>query len=317
MKGFADRLCAAVKDKGNPVVVGLDPRRQSLPEPIAREATAGDFAAWAAAYERFCRETIDVVAPLVPAVKPQAAFFEQLGPLGMAALARVIGYARDKGLLVILDAKRNDIGSTAEAYADGLLGDPSNTGDGLHGAWGADALTVSPYLGDDSLEPFVQVAQQRGGGLFVLVKTSNPGGGRFQDLIADGRPLHRHVGEYVDALAVRTLGRCGYGAVGGVVGATYPEQLAELRSLMPHTWFLVPGYGSQGGTGRDVAGAFDERGLGAVVNNSRGIIFAHARAPYAERFGDANWQAAVEAATRDMIAELLAETTAGRLSPGA
>ncbi len=173
------------------------------------------------------------MAPLVPAVKPQAAFFEQLGPPGMTALYDVIQYARAAGLIVILDGKRNDIGSTAEAYAEGYLGS-------------ADALTVSPYLGEDSLRPFVEVGQRRGAGIFVLVKTSNPGGGQFQDLMADGRPLYRHVGEFVERLAVETAGRNGYGAVGAVVGATYPQQLAELREAMPHTWFLVPGYGAQG-----------------------------------------------------------------------
>ena len=234
----------------------------------------------------------------MPAVKPQAAFFEQLGPPGMAALADVIQYARQAGLLVIFDGKRNDIGSTAEAYADGLMGAES--------PWGADALTISPYLGDDSLRPFVDVARGRQAGIFVLVKTSNPGGGQFQDLQVEGRPLYRHVAQYVETLAAETAGSCGYGAVGAVVGATYPEQLSELRAAMPHTWFLVPGYGSQGGTAADVARAFDDRGLGAIVNNSRGIIFAHAHKRYAGKFAANDWQRAVEAATRDMIAELTA-----------
>jgi orotidine-5'-phosphate decarboxylase len=277
-----------------------------LPPGLLAE-TNRDPAAVAAAYGQFCREVIDVVAPLVPAVKPQAAFFEQLGPPGMTVLGEIVAYARQKGLVVILDGKRNDIGSTATAYAQGFLGQDS--------PWGADALTVSPYLGDDSLHPFVEVAAQRAAGVFVLVKTSNPGGRRLQDLVADGRPLYRHVAAYVEKLAAETAGACGYGAIGAVVGATYPAQLAELREAMPHTWFLVPGFGSQGGTAADVAAALDERGTGAIVNNSRGIIFAHSLRPYAERFGAARWQAAVEAATRDMIAQLRAETPAGRLSP--
>jgi orotidine-5'-phosphate decarboxylase len=212
-------------------------------------------------------------------------------------------------LLVIFDGKRNDIGSTATAYAKGILG-PGGTS-----AWGADALTVSPYLGDDSLQPFVDVAAQRGAGVYVLVKTSNPGGAMLQDLVADGRPIYRHVAEHVQGLARATSGACGYGAVGAVVGATYPEQLAELRAAMPNTWFLVPGFGSQGGTAGDVAAAFDDRGAGAIVNNSRGIIFAHSLSPYAERFGAARWQEAVEAAAREMIEQLRAETPAGRLPP--
>ena len=183
---------------------------------------------------------IDVVADLVPAVKPQSAFFEQLGPAGMAALGNVIDYARAKGLLVVLDGKRNDIGTTATAYAEGYLGAPPES------AWGADALTVSPYLGEDSLAPFVDVARERGAGLFVLVKTSNPGGGMFQDLVADGRPVYRHVAAYVQNVARQTAGQCGYGIAGAVVGATYPRHTVELRAEMPNTWFLVPGYGSQG-----------------------------------------------------------------------
>ncbi len=307
MPSFADRLNSAVRRCRTPVLVGLDPRMESLPAGILPNRNEASWAEIAAAYGRFCRGVIDVVAPLVPAVKPQAAFFEQLGPDGMTALADVIRYAQQKGLLVIFDGKRNDIGSTATAYAQGLLGAEGQS------PWGADALTVSPYLGDDSLQPFIEVAQKRSAGLFVLVKTSNPGGRMLQDLVADGRPLYRHVAEYVERKAVETVAACGYGAVGAVVGATYPAQLAELRSAMPHTLFLVPGFGSQGGTARDVAAAFDAHGLGAVVNNSRGILFAHAVKPYSERYGADRWQEAVEAATRDMIEQLRVETTAGRL----
>lgn len=301
-----DDLASAVQLRGNAVCVGLDPRWDQLPWPITtgREHEANGRAE---AYLDFCCGVIDVVAPLVPVVKPQAAFFEELGPAGMTALAQVIAYAQQHGLLVILDAKRNDIGSTAEAYARGLLGRDASP-------WGADALTVSPYLGDDSLTPFVEVARQRGAGLFVLVKTSNPGGALLQDLEV-GTPVERagssqprcvyhHVADLVEGIAAATAGASGYGVAGAVAGATYPEQLAELRARMSHTWFLVPGYGSQGGAAQDVAAAFDARGLGAVVNNSRGIIFAHARPEYADRFGPQGWQRAIDAATRDMIAEL-------------
>ncbi|HEX4131549.1 MAG TPA: orotidine-5'-phosphate decarboxylase [Pirellulales bacterium] len=315
LKSFSHRLTAAIRLRRNPVVVGLDPRWEQLPEPIIRGQNPADPADRAAAYALFCREVIDVVHSLVPAVKPQAAFFEQLGSAGMQALEMVVRHARRQGLMVIMDGKRNDIGSTAEAYADAYLGQRS--------AWQADALTVSPYLGLDSLEPFVTVAEERGAGVFVLVKTSNPGGGAFQDLIADGRPLYRHVAEQVERLAQRTtsrdcegadaIGDINYGAVGAVAGATYPRQLAELRETMPHAWLLVPGYGSQGATARDVAAAFDATGLGAVVNNSRGIIFAHARKEYTEQYGADRWQGAVEAATRAMIEELRAETSVGRL----
>lgn len=293
MANFTDELAAAVRRTGNAVCVGLDPRAQNLPGGLL-SAFDQTVAAIAVAYSKFCCSVVDVVAPLVPVAKVQAAFFEELGPPGMAAMAEVIDYAQGRGLLVIVDAKRNDIGSTAAAYARGFLGRSDS-------AWHADALTVSPYLGDDSLTPFVDVARERGAGVFVLVKTSNPGGGLLQDLVCDGEPMYRHTARHVERLASTSLGECGYGAVGAVVGATYPAQLVELRKLMPHTWFLVPGYGSQGGTAADVAAAFDGRGLGAIVNNSRGIIFAHENPKFSQRFGTANWQAAVEAATREMI----------------
>ncbi|MBN2578282.1 MAG: orotidine-5'-phosphate decarboxylase [Pirellulales bacterium] len=307
MKNFADRLATAVCGRKTPVLVGLDPRWDLLPAGLKTAvASERDWPGVAGAFEQFCREVIDVVAPLVAAVKPQAAFFERLGPAGMSALGNVIAYARQNGLLVILDGKRNDIGSTATAYAEGFLGRDESP-------WGADALTVSPYLGDDSLQPFFDTAGERGSGVFVLVKTSNPGGGMLQDLVADGRPVYRHVAEYVERQAARSAGDCGYGIVGAVVGATYPQQLAELREAMPHTWFLVPGYGAQGGTAAAVAPAFDARGLGAIVNNSRGIIFAYTKKPYSDRFPAAEWQKAVETATREMIAQLQTDTPAGKL----
>jgi orotidine-5'-phosphate decarboxylase len=301
---FADRLAAAIRAKRAPIVVGLDPRWESLPSGIRGAGAPPNWKEQATAFQSFCQQVIDVVAPLVPAVKPQAAFFEQLGPDGMIALANVIRYARSKGILVILDGKRNDIGSTATAYAEAYLGAES--------PFGADALTVSPYLGDDSLTPFVEASVRVGGGIFVLVKTSNPGGKTFQDLVANNRRLYRSVGALVEQMATSTCGHENYGAVGAVVGATHPLQLDELRQALPHTFFLVPGYGSQGGAAKDVAGAFDARGLGAIVNNSRGIIFAHALPQY-KKFGEAQWQEAVAAATQDMIVALRSETPAGKL----
>ncbi len=307
MQHFADVLAAGVRRCGNPVLVGLDPRVGSLPEGLLAAESRNDPVAVAAAFQMFCCGVIDAVDARVSVVKPQAAFFEQYGPAGMSALAAVIRYARSKNLLVILDGKRNDIGTTAEAYAEAYLGQDS--------VWGADALTVSPYLGDDSLTPFVHRATKTGAGIFVLVKTSNPGGGAFQDYAGAEGPLYRRVASHVEQLARDTIAACGYGAVGAVVGATYPEQLAELRSAMPHTWLLIPGFGAQGGSAQDVAAGFDQEGLGAIVNNSRGIIFAHDREPYRSRYGAARWQEAVEAATRDMIDQLAADTPAGKLRP--
>lgn len=312
MKSFSDRLYDAIRQKGTPVLVGLDPRWNMLPAVLVQGNEQATWAQKTAVFESFCRTVIDIVAPLVPAVKPQAAFFEQCGPEGMLSLGRVIQYATSKGLLVILDGKRNDIGSTAAAYAAGMLGQES--------PWGADALTVSPYLGDDSLTPFVDVAGERGAGVFILVKTSNPGGAMLQDKIAEGIPVYRHVAEFVHSLAEKsweqTQGKSPYGSIGAVVGATWPAQLTELRQVMKRTWFLVPGYGSQGGGAADVAGAFDEDGLGAIVNNSRGIIFAWRSPKYAESFGEKQWERAIEQSTRDMIADLAAQTLAGRLKKG-
>ena len=310
MTSFADRLSAACRKFASPTVVRLDPRFEQLPSPLTQDVDAKNRAAVAAAYAKFGCEIIYVVAALVPAVKPQMAFYEQLGVEGMQALKQVVDHARRAGLLVILDGKRNDIGTTAEAYADGLLGADS--------PWGGDALTVSPYLGNDSLEPFVKTAAARDAGLFVLVKTSNPGSGQFQDrkFTGDGgeATLYRLVAAEVERMSAATVGACGYGLAGAVVGATYPQQLTELRAAMPHTIFLVPGYGSQGGTAKDCAPAFDANGLGAVINNSRGVIFAHSRKPYADKYGAANWQRAVEAAVRDMNDELRAETSVGNLA---
>ena len=295
---FSSRLADAVKKTNSVTCVGLDPRKSQLPAPI-RDSVANDSAdEWAAAYTQFCTEIIDAVAGLVPCVKPQAAFFEQLGPAGMISLGEVIAHARRAGLLVITDGKRNDIGSTATAYADGFLGVTS--------PWGGDALTVSPYLGRDSLEPFADVCVQRDAGVFVLVKTSNPGGGLLQDRSTDGSTVYQRVAELVTELNQENLGDDGYGPIGAVVGATYPEQLAELRQAMPHSWILIPGFGAQGGGADDVKAGFDADGLGAVVNSSRHIIFAHARDEYKESLGDARWQDAVAAATQQMNEQLSA-----------
>ena len=308
---YATRLHAAIKAKQTPVLVGLDPRLDQLPPDVlrhARDEHDDPVAQAAAAFEEFCVRLIDVVSPLVPAVKLQSAFFEEWGPDGCLALSRVIRYARSKGLIVICDAKRGDIGTTAEAYARGYLAgaDPKAA------LWQSDALTVNPYLGRDTLEPFVKIAKERGAGIYVLVKTSNPGSASFQDQNAGGTTIYQHVARVVEELALETA-EDGFGCVGAVVGATYPRELVELRASMPHVPLLIPGYGSQGGAAADVATAFQETGLGAVVNNSRGINFAYKAEPYAEQFGPRKWEAAAEAATKQMIADLAANTTAGKL----
>jgi orotidine-5'-phosphate decarboxylase len=306
MDHFADRLCAAVRAKGNAVCVGLDPRWESLPEEIRRRHGSESLDAVASAFEEFCGRVLDLVAPLVPVVKPQSAFFEACGPAGMAALQRLLARARERGLLTILDGKRNDIASTATAYADAAFGGVTVAGR-LLPVWDADALTVNPYLGRDAIEPFLQSARRSGRGVFVLVRTSNPGAGQFQNLICDGRPLYLHVAEAVGSWARENSGQCGLGDVGAVVGATHPQELAAVRQLLPEAILLVPGYGAQGATAADTAAAFRADGLGAVVNSSRSILFPFAPA-------DADWEAKITAAARDTIAALAAATPTGQLN---
>ena len=308
---YATRLHSAIQEKGTPALVGLDPRFDQLPPDViahARELHDDPAALAASAFEEFCVRLIDVVAPLVPAVKPQAAFFEELGPDGCLALARVMRYARSKGLIVICDAKRGDIGTTAEAYARAYLAgaDPKAA------PWQADALTVNPYLGRDTLEPFITVAKERGAGIYVLVKTSNPGSASFQDRVSDGKTIYHHVAQVVEELSSQHAEN-GFGFVGAVVGATYPRELVELRATMPSVPLLVPGYGSQGGSAADVGAAFTANGLGGLINNSRGINFAFRSKAYQDEYGPKRWEAAAEAATKQMIADLAQHTSAQAL----
>jgi orotidine-5'-phosphate decarboxylase len=306
---FADRLITAVRRVGNPILVGIDPRVQDLP-PGFLDGFPADRGGVAEALGAFGRGVIDAVKAEVAAVKFQAAFYEMYGPEGFNALHQSARYAKENGLIVIIDGKRNDIGSTAEAYARAYLGKVP-VGDALEASWQADALTVNPYLGSDGIEPFVKLAARENKGIFVLVRTSNASAGEFQDLVADGRPVYRHVADHLARWAADHKGASGYSFVGAVVGATYPEQLAELRDALPGVLFLVPGYGAQGGSAADVASAFDDDGLGAVVNSSRGLTFAYQRPEFARFGGD--WQRAIQEAVREMVDDLALNTTSGRL----
>lgn len=310
---FADNLMSAIRRTGTPVCVGIDPRPEDLP-PGFLDGFPGDRSGVARALEVFGRAVVDVVGPLVPAVKFQAAFYEAYGPEGIAALYATAAHATAAGLVVLMDGKRNDIGSTAEAYARAYLGKVP-VGDRFEPSWEVDALTVNPYLGTDGINPFTRVAAREGKGIFVLVRTSNASAREFQDLVADGLPIYRHVAEKLAGWAAPHRGASsGYSLVGAVVGATYPDELAELRALLPGVPFLVPGYGAQGGSASDVAPAFDDDGLGALINNSRGITFAYQKPAARSRFGD-DWQAAVAQAVSDMIDDIAAHSTAGRLRP--
>lgn len=282
MAAFADRLADAVRRKG-PLCVGLDPRWESLPKAIR----AGCELQPSIALEVFSRKVAELVGPFAAIVKPQAAFYEWFGPDGMSAMQEVLRSAKEMGFVTILDAKRGDIASTAEAYAHAAFGP----------TWDADSLTINPYLGRDAVEPFLSAARAAGRGVFVLVRTSNPGAGLFQDLVCDGKPVYRHVAGAVVEWNAPTVGACGLGDVGAVVGATHPRELAELRAAMPGVWFLVPGYGAQGGTAADVRAAFRPDGLGAVVNSSRGVTF-----PFHP--DDPDWESKVVAAARKAAEEL-------------
>jgi orotidine-5'-phosphate decarboxylase len=300
MEHFADRLTAAIRAKGNALCVGLDPRWELLPQELQTRYGGETLAAVAQAYEEFAARILDIVAPLVPIIKPQSAFFEACGPAGLLTLQRILCLARKHGLVTILDGKRNDIASTATAYADAAFAGVTVAGR-VHPVWDADALTVNPYLGRDAVEPFLQSARRSGRGVFILVRTSNPGAGQFQDLRCDGRPLFLHVAEAVGAWARENLGQDGFGDVGAVVGATHSAELAAVREALPDAYLLVPGFGAQGATAADTAPAFRKDGLGAIVNSSRGITFAFAS-------GERDWEKKVEQATRATIAAL-AEVT--------
>ncbi len=268
MSHFADRLNERITLLKTHLVIGIDPdpaRLFSAGSPLRKAFGTSDEIA---ILHRFCATVLDAASGTACAVKPQSAFFESMGTRGLGVLADLIAEARSRGIIVILDAKRGDIGNTARAYAEAYLNRTSPLQ--------VDALTVNPYLGPDTLLPFVEIANGAGNGLFVLVKTSNPGSGTFQDTpLADGRPLYEKVAEVVAEIGQANPGSCGYSNVGAVCGATFPQELSVLRKLMPKTIFLVPGYGAQGGTAEDVGGAFNPGGAGAIVSSSRGVIFAY------------------------------------------
>jgi orotidine-5'-phosphate decarboxylase len=292
---FADRLTTAIEAKGSPVCLGIDPQLELFPAPLAHLASSTDRGVAAAAVQRFTDELLEALADLVAVVKPQVAFFERLGPPGWTALERLVENARRRGLLVIADAKRGDIASTAAAYADYFLGDAA-----VLGGLGADAMTVNPYLGADSLEPFLRHVE-RGKGIYVLARTSNPGALDLQDLrLADGNgrsPLYAHAAALAARAGERARGDRGYSSVGIVVGATHPDQARTLRAAHPSVPFLVPGYGAQGASAADVAGGFDEHGRGAIVNASRSLLFAY-RAPQHRDLGPERW---AEASRRECV----------------
>ena len=298
------KLIEGIKRTKAPIVVGLDPMMNYIPEYIQKKAFAefGETLEGAAeAVWQYNKGIVDAVYELVPAVKPQIAMYEQFGIEGLKAFEKTVSYCQEKGLVVIGDIKRGDIGSTSEAYAVGHLGKVqvgSHSFSGFH----EDFVTVNPYLGSDSVKPFMKICKEEKKGLFILVKTSNPSSGEFQDRLVDGRPLYELVGEQVAAWGEELMGDT-YSYVGAVVGATYPEMGKTLRKIMPKSFILVPGYGAQGGKGADLVHFFNDDGLGAIVNSSRGIIAAYKQEKYAS-FGAENYAEASRQAVLDMQADI-------------
>ena len=303
MSNFADRVIQESVRLGSPVVAGLDPRPNLLSS-SQETATNGSMRARSRAYEEWGEQVLDGLAGVVPAVKIQIAFYECLGLPGMRAYIRTARRARDRGLLVIGDVKRGDIGSTAEAYAEAHFGAAASSAGG-----DVDAVTLNPYLGRESLEPFLARCAEDGRGAFALVRTSNPSAPQIQDLQVDGRPVHEHVGALVDEWGIELRGTEGYSSLGAVVGATYPRELKELRERHPHLLILVPGYGAQGGTAEDVAGALDDRGAGLLIASSRGILRAYREAADQDQDPVSAIRAAAETMRDDIRAAFEARTT--------
>ena len=298
------KLIEKIKKTHAPIVVGLDPMLNYVPEHIQKRAFSqfgGTLEGAAEAIWQFNKEIVDKTYDLIPAVKPQIAMYEQFGIPGLMAYKKTVDYCKSKDLVVIGDIKRGDIGSTSAAYAVGHLG-KVQVGDNKIAAFDEDFATVNPYLGSDGVKPFIDVCKEEKKGIFVLVKTSNPSSGEFQDRIIDGRPLYELVGEKVAQWGEECMGDS-YSYVGAVVGATYPEMGKILRKIMPKAYILVPGYGAQGGQGKDLVHFFNEDGLGAIVNSSRGIIAAYKQEKYA-KFGEENFGDASRAAVEDMIADI-------------
>ena len=308
-----NKLINKIQKTKAPIVVGLDPMLSYVPEHIQKKAFAeyGETLEWAAeAIWQFNKEIVDKTYDLIPAVKPQIAMYEQFGIEGLKAYKKTVDYCKSKDLVVIGDIKRGDIGSTSAAYAVGHLG-KVQVGSKTYAGFDEDFATVNPYLRSDGVKPFIDVCKQENKGLFILVKTSNPSSGEFQDQKIDGKPLYELVGEKVAQWGEEHMGESGYSYVGAVVGATYPEQGEILRKVMPKSFILVPGYGAQGGKGKDLVHFFNEDGLGAIVNSSRGIIAAYKQEAYA-KFGAENFGDASRAAVEAMIADIQGALTAAK-----
>lgn len=305
-----NQLVSKIQKTGAPIVVGLDPMMKFVPEHIQKKTFSeyGETLEGAAeAIWQYNKGIVDAVYDLIPAVKPQIAMYEQFGIPGLQAFKKTVDYCKEKGLVVIGDIKRGDIGSTSTAYAVGHLG-KVQVGSNQFSGFDEDFVTVNPYLGSDGVKPFIDVCKEEKKGIFVLVKTSNPSSGEFQDRLIDGKPLYELVGAMVDQWGSEVMGDS-YSYVGAVVGATYPEMGKVLREIMPKAYILVPGYGAQGGKGKDLVHFFNQDGLGAIVNSSRGIIAAYQQDAYKEKYSPENYADASRAAVLAMKEDIASALT--------
>ncbi len=307
-KNMSDRVLDLIDKRQNPCIVGLDPRIDKIPDCIKKNKKDlnNPFEAARETIIEFNKAIIDNLKDIVPAVKPQIAFYEQYGSEGVKAYEETVKYAHQMGLLVIGDAKRNDIGSTAKAYANGHLGKVSLIHGGSSPSFDVDMMTINAYLGTDGIKPFIEVCRELGKGIFVLVKTSNPSSGELQDTtISNGVTVYESIAQQVAQLGEELIGERGYSSIGAVVGATFPRVAEKLRQIMPSNFFLVPGYGAQGGKADDVVACFDDDGYGAIVNSSRGIIFAYQKEPYSSRYEPEEFYLASKEAALDMRGDIV------------
>lgn len=303
MKNVIDQLIEKIHKTGNPTVMGLDPRFEILPKCVVNKYPI-NLDGVAKAIIEYNKSLIDATYDIIPAVKPQIAFYEMLGTAGMQAFKETCEYAKNKGMMVIADIKRGDIGSTAQGYSNAYLG-KTKLGDKVETIYNIDFVTVNPYMGTDCIKPFIEDCKKYNKGLFILIKTSNPSSGELQDLkLQNGKEVYKHVAELVKEWGKDLIGENGYSSISAVVGATYPEQLKQIREIMPQTYFLIPGYGAQGGTASDIIYGFDKNGLGGIVNASRSLMCAYKSDKWKDKFDEKDYAKATRAEAIRMKDEL-------------
>ena len=303
MKNIMDSLIEKIKEKQSPIVMGIDPKYEFIPKHI-REKYENNLEGFSKAAVEFGKGLIDSVYDIIPAIKPQLAYFEAMGPEGLVAYQEIIEYAKSKGLIIISDAKRGDIGTTSKAYSNAFLG-KTDLEDKDESIYDSDFVTVNPYMGSDSVNPFIEDCEKYNKGVFVLIKTSNKSSGELQDLkLENGKTVYEHVTGLVNNWGKDLIGENGYSSVAAVVGATYPEQLREIREMAPNTFFLIPGYGAQGGKAEDIALAFDKNGLGGIINASRSLMCAYKSDRWKEKYTEEQYDEATRAEALRMREEL-------------